>query len=192
MSKRRHKESNAQSRVLHRTLFVSVLLAMLLIQGCATTQSDSGQSQVLEDRDEAKEIAKYLNNGILNYMRMKQVFYDLNLIRSWYGDKYPFLLSSTFDNHLKPRKVIPERQIVDYCHVFPRKIKNGISYLFKNTYYTAAGKKLTDSYYFECKGDNAAFIGSLKHDDESFPEWWEEADENLLLYREWIYDPDRE
>jgi hypothetical protein len=168
-----------------RSLLPSICLAILLIQGCTKEYAEPETPQVLEDRAEAKLIMRYLNNGVLNFMLMKQIFYDLQLIRALYGDEISFLYWCTFipKEELRQQKALYINIRIDGCMMYPRKIRDGISYLFMRQWNEKAGGYLYKYYqYFECKFDDVKYYGIYDPQIPVEPDWWSEAEKNLELY----------
>jgi hypothetical protein len=154
------------------------------MQGCTSEYAEPERPQVFEDRDEAEQIMRYLNNGELDYLIMKQVFYDLYLIRALYGEKLPFLWCK-----FKPPGSIPKREPMIHRRInkimmYPRKIRDGISYLYLRRWNEVAGAPIYINYhYFECKFDDVKYLGIYDPQIPVTPDWWIEAEKNLELYR---------
>jgi hypothetical protein len=164
-----------------------ILSAIFLVQACAPKYSHEKpeRNPIFDDRDESKAIMRYLNNDVLNYFIMKQVFYDLALIRSVYGEKYPVLLWARFIPPGEyPIRATKELRRTNECVIYPKKIRDGVSYLFVHRWNEKHSDPIiTLYYYFECKFDNVDFFGIHDADVPLAPEWWSDAEKNLELYK---------
>jgi len=168
-----------------RILAPLLLFFFLSGYGCSPTPQKSAEKPiVLQDRDEAGMICRYLNEGEEDPSLMKSIFYDLHLIRVLYSDQIPCLNWSRFipPDELPVRKPEFSRQL-DRCMIYPRRIDGGISYLFEDQWNNKEGQTNILYYYFECSDGEVELVGSYDTYYRRWPQWWTEADNNLRLYQ---------
>ena len=83
--------------------------------------------------------------------------------------------------------VEPDSLIGDSYNVYPRQTDSGMTYLFYNGWGDCPSGCINRYYwYVSCINNNCTILGQfLSSSNSNKPYWWDEAKENINLYRSW-------